>query len=59
MADSLKTGFGKRIAITAADASVGGVILEIEKGKRTDMVFHTHTKKLLYVMIVKLMAQMN
>jgi len=49
-----KTAFGKKVVITAHEEGLGGVILEIEKGKKTDMVFHVSVKKLLYVVMGKL-----
>jgi hypothetical protein len=53
MADA-KTAFGKKVVVTAHEEGLGGVILEIEKGKKTDMVFHVSVKKLLYVVMGKL-----
>lgn len=49
-----KIGYGKRVVVSASDSHVGGIVHEIEKGKRTDMLFHLYDEKVVYVMSGKL-----
>jgi quercetin dioxygenase-like cupin family protein len=50
MEEKKKIGYGKRIVVIAEGIAAGGAVLEIEKGKQTDMVFHMKTDKAIYVM---------
>ncbi len=49
-----RIGYGKRAVVNAEGTHVGGAIHEIEKGKRTDMLFHIDITKVVYVMSGKL-----
>jgi len=49
-----KTGFGQKIIVKHSEWNLGGAVLEIEPGKRTDMVFHLQTRKVLYVLLGKI-----
>ena len=51
---SVITGFGKRMAVEYQDFGVAGAILEIDAGKKTDMVFHCINGLLLYILVGKL-----
>ena len=48
-----KTGYGQKIVVKHEEFGMGGNILEIEVGKRTDMIFHIHTRKVVYVLMGK------
>ena len=50
----IEVGYGKLALINHDDSIVAGAILEIEKGKKTDMVFHRLGNKLVYVLVGKL-----
>lgn len=45
-------GYGKRVVVSALaqDSRLGGAILEINKGKRTDLRFHMQNSKIIYLM---------
>jgi quercetin dioxygenase-like cupin family protein len=48
-----EVGFGRRIRIHGSEeipSSACGAVLEIEAGKRTEMMFHMHNQKILYVL---------
>jgi len=48
-------GYGARVRVTTEEAPhIGGAVLEIEQGKETDLMFHTHTNKIFYVLYGKL-----
>jgi len=44
------TGYGKKIVAKIEGQSVGGTILEIGEGKKTDMAFHIDTDKIVYLL---------
>lgn len=49
-------GFGARTRVHGSDStpsSACGAVLEIESGKKTEMAFHLHNDKILYVMMGK------
>lgn len=45
-----KVGYGDRIVIRNAEHNIGGAIMKIEAGKKTDMCFHIYNKKVMYVL---------
>lgn len=50
-----KVDYGTRIRVSSSDwDDVGGAILEVEKDKATDLIFHTKARKLFYVLSGKL-----
>lgn len=54
MEEKKQVGYGKIALVNHAESPVAGAILEIEKGKKTDMMFHRLGHKLVYVMVGKL-----
>lgn len=48
-----KTGYGQKVVVKHEEFNMGGNVLEIEAGKRTDMIFHIHTRKVVYVLLGK------
>ena len=47
----LKTGYGSRVTVTGGrDVVVGGAVLKIESGKKTDLQFHLYTTKVYYTL---------
>lgn len=51
---SIEVGYGRRALVAHEGCHVGGAIVEIEAGKKTDMVFHLNGGKLLYLLSGKL-----
>ena len=50
-----KVEYGTRVRVSSSDwDDVGGAILEVEKDKATDLLFHTKARKLFYVLSGKL-----
>jgi quercetin dioxygenase-like cupin family protein len=49
-----EVGYGKLALVNHADSVAAGAVLEIEKGKKTDMIFHRLGHKLVYVLAGKL-----
>lgn len=45
-----ETGYGKKIVAKMDGFSVGGTIMEIAEGKKTDMVFHVDIDKVVYLL---------
>ena len=54
MSEAKKVGFGNKTLVKHENEYLGGAILEIEAGKKTDMAFHRLTDKLVYVLMGKL-----
>jgi len=51
-----EVGFGRRVRVHGSSevpSSACGAVLEIEAGKRTEMMFHMHNQKILYVLFGK------
>jgi len=51
-----EVGFGRRIRIHGSEeipSSACGAVLELEAGKRTEMMFHMYNQKILYVLFGK------
>ena len=48
-----KTGYGRKVVVKHEEFCMGGNILEIEVGKRTDMIFHLQNRKIVYVLLGK------
>ena len=56
MSEMKEVGFGKHVVVDAENSTVGGAVLEIEPGKRTDTIFHMQYEKVMFVLSGKIKA---